>query len=82
MTSQINEYAAFGCYWAMSILYICLRIKTKGYGNVLLLALVNFAVLKLLMFTETYYLFTVRFDTCTRDGGMNIYMVLSVRRFK
>ena len=30
--------------------------------NVLLLALVNFAVLKLLMFAETYYLFSVRFE--------------------
>ena len=42
--------------------------------NVLLLTLVNVAVLKLLMFTETYYLFTVRFETCTRDGGMNIFI--------
>ena len=42
--------------------------------NVLLLTLANVAVLKLLMFTETYYLFTVRFETCTTDGGMNIYL--------
>ena len=41
------------------------------------LALVNFAVLKLLMFAEAYYLFSVRFETCKKRW---INMVLSIKR--